>query len=206
MAATDKFQYTFSCNREQLQGPYKIANYTVEIRQVGKKRIVRNEFILFFTSETRGVMICEKINGKTIIDPAITIPVKYSHVNRCWTAESSYRNITNLFTFGSLASGFGLLTELLCTSMKVVFFLGHDGHNSEAKMKISGYCGRKLLNETRFADPEDWGGTYGLASLASPLPLESKESSSSLPLESKESSSSVRLESTAPRVLIEEKS
>lgn len=160
-----RFQYKFICpasDRSLGQGEVKpgdVERYhpsqrcTIQIKQAGRKKVVCHDFIIFYTSEKTAVIVCEKLHGgKVLADPAICIPIKYSHVNKCWTAESSYRNISNLFTFGSVTSGFGLLTEIGCTNMKIKFY----AH----KMKISCHGpGGMTLNESQFVDADDVSGS-----------------------------------------------
>lgn len=149
---TDKprlFKYVFHVITENKKSDnYKISKGHVEISNTRDKKAVKNDFLIFHTSEKSAILICEKPNEKITMNPPIAIPFRYSKINKSWIAESSYRNINNLFTLNEWSSSFGLLSELLCSTMKVSIY------SNQMKISCHGPGGIQL-NETRIEDDED---------------------------------------------------
>lgn len=75
--------------------------------------VMKHEIYLFRHTEDKWILYCEKTNGKTILDPPITLSCDYNYIKKCWSIKShQYRDINALFTLNTFGEGLGFWANI----------------------------------------------------------------------------------------------
>jgi hypothetical protein len=142
-----KFAYKFQKNsiNNIENSKFIIWNCSVFIYDLSQKNPIENRFNILFTSEKRAVIICDELHGEFVPELTITIPLKYSKINNVWIGQSTYKNISSIFT----RSSFGILSDMFCYKMQIIF---SDKKGIEFQcLGFNDFC----LNKSKSEDYED---------------------------------------------------
>ena len=142
---------------------YRISRGWVEIKQSGKKQVVVQKFIILQSSEKRARLILDDetdslsdtgTNSVTATQP-MGLLLKFSSLNKCWTAESTCRGMQSFFHYSKFGSGFGLSADL--TQLWYTCVVRLELYPNEMRMRLTcrGPCGL-VLGKSESIDPEDF--------------------------------------------------